>query len=323
MAELALLGLPGLFHSGVACVLDGYALARERQERVVKDKGSTDIDLGLTLLSPDGAAVPLGARFTLAVDRPIASGDRFDLVWIPPFVVGGEARLRARLNGVTPVLEWLCAQAGQGAVIVASGSAVALPLAAGLVGRQPVPLVPALMPTFQAVFPHMRLERHRDIVDYRGLLLGRGMGNGFDLLARAFDRVLSPATGHWLRSVVGGIAAGAEGDMADQIVEQARLWLEQRFTEPVSIAGLASELHVSQAALIRRFRAIHGVTPSIFLRDLRLSVAQRLLAHPGRSIDSVAAAVGYADSRTFRAMFKKATGQSAHEWRREYLSVND
>ena len=53
-----------------------------------------------------------------------------------------------------------------------------------------------------------------------------------------------------------------------------------------------------------------GTSPVRYLNDYRLSVARELLLHTGKSIKSVAAAVGIPDPFYFSRLFRTAYGQS-------------
>ena len=315
MIEMAMLVMPGCFHGGVAAMLDSFELAAERRTRVVHDDRDRDQDMRLAVLSAEGGSIALDRRVTLKVDAPIAITDRFDFVWVPAFRVGGEDPLVARLAASQAAASWLAQQSRQGAVVGASGSAIALLLSAGIVGDVGVPVVPALEPTFRNVFPRLKVEASRDVVERDRLILGRGITSDAEIIARAFDRILSPATGHWLRSVTGRGGEEELADCSDPLVENARLWLEQRFAQSFSLSALADDLRVSHSVLIRRFKAALGQTPSQYVKELRLATAKRMLSQSNRPIEVVAAAVGYADPRNFRQMFRAATGVSAKAWR--------
>lgn len=310
-----MLVMPGCFHGGVAAMLDCFDLAAERRTRVVQDDRSRDQDMRLAVLSAEGGSIALDKRVTLKIDAPIATTDRFDFVWIPAFRIGGEDGLVTRLAASQNVTSWLALQSRQGAIIGTSGSGVALALGAGIVSDTCVPVVPALEPTLRAVFPRLKVETSRNVVERDRLILGRGITCDAEIIARAFDRVLSPATGHWLRSVTGRGGEEEQEGCPDPLVENARLWLEQRFAQSFSLAALADELCVSHSVLIRRFKAALGQTPSQFVKELRLATAKRMLSQSNRPIEVVAAAVGYADPRNFRQMFRAATGVSAKAWR--------
>jgi transcriptional regulator GlxA family with amidase domain len=316
MVEIAMAALPGAFHSSTGALLDSYALASERRDRIMGDAPMLVPDMRLTVLSADGGDIATDKLVTLRVDRAIASTDRFDFIWLPGFRVGGEAALRERLDRSGPLLDWLHIQSDKGALFGASGGACALLLAAHLCDRKPVPVAPPLLPVLRAVFPRFVHDQTRAIVEHDRLLLSRGIASDLALVARALARTLSPETGRWLRSVSGADADDWPACDADPLVAEARMRLEQRFAEPHTIAALAAELSVSHAVLIRRFHRALGVTPSRFVQELRLASAKRMLERSARPIESIATAIGYSDVRVFRQRFRGATGMSATQWRR-------
>lgn len=323
MIEIAMVVLPGAFQGGVAAMLDSFGLASERRNRILQShRGSnqkfdrqSENGMRLTLLSQDGANIPLGRGGEIKVDRYISESDQFNFIWVPAFRIGGVEPLTQRLHKAQPVIDWLAQQSQKGALIGASGSANALLFAANLDHNLSIPIVPALAPTFREVFPRIKMEGFREIVETDKVMLGRGISCDFELIARAFDRVLSLTTGNWLRSVLGsGVETNIDHNN-DPLVETARLWLEQRFAEKISISALAQELHVSHVVLIRRFQNALGMPPSDYLKIVRLATAKRLLKGSKMTIESVSEAVGYQDARNFRQMFRGATGMSAREWR--------
>ncbi|TWH84538.1 transcriptional regulator GlxA family with amidase domain [Novosphingobium taihuense] len=320
MINVAAVVLPGTFMSSLAPLIDAFDLTQERGERLIgADVGSMP-NVRLTLLSADGQDMPTSRHGRLRIERPISSDDDFDFIWIPSFRSHGEAGLRGTMAGNRPLIEWLQRIAERGTVIGASGAAAALPMSAHLAEGVKVPVAAPLVPVFRALFPRFRHAADTGIVHQRGLLLSRGIGHDVHAVTELFTRFFSPETGRWLRSVFGNEALQDEGlpdgEPRDQLVATARLMLEQRFSSTVSIAALAAELAVSHAVLIRHFRNEMGMTPSRYVQQLRLGAAQRMLVHTTRSIDSIAAAVGYGDARLFREMFRKATGISATEWRK-------
>lgn len=319
MLQIAALILPGTFIASLAPLLDAFYLTQERGERTIGMDSGMAPEFRLTLLSIDGNDVPLGQHGRLRIDRAIASDDRFAFIWIPSFRTHGQDPLRERLAASRPVTDWLRQRALDGSMIGASGAAITLLMAAGLAGNGPIPVAAPLVSVFRALFPRFRHGTDMTVSSQNNILLSRGIGQDVQAITAAFTGLFSPEAGRWIRSVFGSETiqdeALLEGEARDPLVAAARLILEQRFSTPVSIAALAAELCVSHAVLIRRFNRELGTTPSGYVRQLRLGAAQRMLLHTDRSIDSIAAAVGFGDARMFRDMFRKAAGLSATEWR--------
>lgn len=92
-------------------------------------------------------------------------------------------------------------------------------------------------------------------------------------------------------------------------VRRARLHLQERWDQPVSLAELAGVAGLSRFELIRRFRQQNGLTPHAFQRDLRIDRARAMLGG-GVAPAAVAAACGFADQSHLSRVFKRLVGVS-------------
>ena len=79
---------------------------------------------------------------------------------------------------------------------------------------------------------------------------------------------------------------------------------------------IAARFHVSRAKLNRDFRASVGQSLHAAVIDLRLSKAMTLLAEGKLSVGQIAARCGFASEEYFYAFFKRATGQTPLQYRR-------
>jgi transcriptional regulator GlxA family with amidase domain len=84
---------------------------------------------------------------------------------------------------------------------------------------------------------------------------------------------------------------------------------------------MAEELSTTHQTLIRHFKKALGVTPQVYVQQLRLAAAQRMLTTSNRSIDRIAGLIGYSDVRLFRSMFRRCTGMTATAWRQANRKV--
>jgi transcriptional regulator GlxA family with amidase domain len=90
-------------------------------------------------------------------------------------------------------------------------------------------------------------------------------------------------------------------------VRRARLHLQDRWDQPVSLAQLAEVAGLSRFELIRRFRQQNGLTPHSFQRDLRIERARAMLGD-AMPAAAVAAACGFADQPHLTRVFKRLVG---------------
>ncbi|MFE3262063.1 helix-turn-helix domain-containing protein [Nocardia sp. NPDC059091] len=84
--------------------------------------------------------------------------------------------------------------------------------------------------------------------------------------------------------------------------------MRDRLAEPVTLADLAAEVHLSVYHLVRVFRAATGETPHRFLTRLRVEEAQRLLRGTDLSLDRIAQRCGFATPGALSAAFLRYTG---------------
>lgn len=78
---------------------------------------------------------------------------------------------------------------------------------------------------------------------------------------------------------------------------------------------LARDLAISRASLYKKMQNILGITPTDFIRNVRLKRAAQMLAESQLSITEIAHSVGFATPRNFSASFKKMFGVLPSEYR--------
>ena len=82
--------------------------------------------------------------------------------------------------------------------------------------------------------------------------------------------------------------------------------------------ALADRAAMSDRSFLRRFRAATGLTPTAYLRRLRVARARALLETTRDAVDQVAFAVGYDDAGGFRRAFREIVGLSPTEYRHRF-----
>lgn len=82
-----------------------------------------------------------------------------------------------------------------------------------------------------------------------------------------------------------------------------------------TVDKLASDMALSRSNIYRRTQTILGITPSDFIRNVRLKHAAYLLAETDLPINQVAVSVGFASSSHFSQCFKKMFGVLPSEYK--------
>lgn len=103
---------------------------------------------------------------------------------------------------------------------------------------------------------------------------------------------------------------------SDPVVAHAMRLLHNNIDRAWTVASLAREVGLSRATLARRFTEAVGEAPMRHLTRRRLSVAADLVAGTDRTLDSIAAEVGYSGAFALSAAFTRERGVSPSAHRR-------
>jgi transcriptional regulator GlxA family with amidase domain len=79
-------------------------------------------------------------------------------------------------------------------------------------------------------------------------------------------------------------------------------------SKDLSVQVLAEHAGLGVRHFSRRFRAVFGVPPATYVEHLRLDESRRRLSSRGRTVDSVAASLGYQSANSFRRAFQRRFG---------------
>ncbi|MEM1256762.1 MAG: AraC family transcriptional regulator [Cyanobacteria bacterium P01_H01_bin.21] len=103
-------------------------------------------------------------------------------------------------------------------------------------------------------------------------------------------------------------------------VEQLRLArdiLQQRFDQPPSLLELARQVGLNDHKLKQGFRQLFDTTVFGYVQTCRMEQAQRLLEEHELSITTIAERVGHASPSQFCHAFKRHTGMTPSQYRRQ------
>lgn len=112
-------------------------------------------------------------------------------------------------------------------------------------------------------------------------------------------------------------AAARELSAADRdFLDKAHaLILEHISEEDFSIQNLSQLMSMDRTLLYRRMQSLTGTAPSVYLKNLRIAEACRLLAVSGLTISEIAYKTGFSSAKYFSTVFKEATGKTPKEYR--------
>lgn len=105
-------------------------------------------------------------------------------------------------------------------------------------------------------------------------------------------------------------------EWSHQIVQQASKYIYRNFKNPLSLAEVAKQVHLSPTYFSYLFSQIRKQSFSNFLMETRLEKAKELLEkYPSISISEISKTIGYNDANYFSRVFKKKVGISPSSYR--------
>jgi AraC family transcriptional regulator len=109
------------------------------------------------------------------------------------------------------------------------------------------------------------------------------------------------------------------GGLASWQIRAVSGYIEEHVGEQISLATLAQLVRLSQHHFCRAFKKSFGIPPHQYHVQRRIERAKFLLADRANSVMDVALDLGYAQSSAFSVAFRKTTGQSPKQFRRDFM----
>lgn len=329
--KIAVIALDGAYPASLLAAIDVVDTLnrhlRQRKARTLPEASASHGTLSVQLLSLRAPQIITAGELRLAAQGSIDScGERFDLVVLPAFTLEASGGWRERRPDWQRLFAWLRRQRAQGARFAAHGAGIVLLAQAGLLEGHQATIPIALEAPFRERFPDVELDMTRSIVSDRETICAAALADGVRLLWRAVQYfrpgVLSVQTAidlffHDHDRLEDTRAASPES--GDPLIDGAQFllnqWLSQNLSGSAQVAQLAQRLGVSARTLFRRFKAVTGLTPNVYVQRLRVETAKGLLRLTDVSIERVAARVGYSSKTYFSRLFRRATGFTPHAYR--------
>lgn len=101
-------------------------------------------------------------------------------------------------------------------------------------------------------------------------------------------------------------------------VEEAISYIHRHYAAEISQSSIADAIGISPSYLSKQFKEDLGIGFADFLCNYRLDKAKVLLLQTGKSNKEIAELVGFSDDAYFSRVFKKDTGMTPKEYRKEH-----
>lgn len=100
-------------------------------------------------------------------------------------------------------------------------------------------------------------------------------------------------------------------------VRPALEYIRDHYAMPMKVAQIASVCHMSESHFRRLFEENIGMTPVEYLNQVRVKKACDMIKKTGSSMEEIAVKVGFTTTSTFNRNFKRVTGVSPYQWKKQ------
>jgi transcriptional regulator GlxA family with amidase domain len=181
---------------------------------------------------------------------------------------------------------------------------------------------------FKAMFPDIRLENDKIIVDENGIYSSGGATSSLHLCLYLTEKYCGRQTANMAARML-----QLDRDQStqtrfsmfipqtqhnDEAVFEAQQAIELDQDEKLTVEDLSKIVHVSKRSFIRRFKAATGNTPIEYIQRMNVEKAKRQLENSRSSIEQIIYSLGYNDIPSFRKIFMRYTDLTPKEYRGKY-----
>jgi transcriptional regulator GlxA family with amidase domain len=230
-----------------------------------------------------------------------------------------------------PLIEWLRAKHSEGVVLAAVCGGVFILARSGLLAGLQATTHWSFNEDFSIQFPDVLTETDRMVIDYGDVVTAGGVLAWADLGLRLVERFLGPAvmldTARFMNVDPPGREQQFYSDFVPKIkhgdtaILKAQHWLSAQREHPVGVTDIARHACLEPRTFLRRFVNATGMRPSEYQQRLRIARAREMLEFSRKSIDTIAASVGYDDVGGFRRVFRKFVGLAPSEYRKRFCRI--
>ena len=315
--KIAMLLEEGATASSVTATLDMLSLARRYQP---------DAGWQPHLYSTRGGLVRLTDAVAVETQRLPSDLGGYNAIILPGFFAESLEHIVTRLHTTWHTVIDRLRHLPETTLVAASCYGTFVLAEAGLLNGRPATTTWWLAREFQQRYPDIRLDADKTLIDSGHAVTAGAMTAHTDLSLHVLRRLGGVALARSVSGImlVDGARTSQRPFMSVQkeydepLIRRAIEWLTGNITKPVSIDDLAHAMHVSYRTLNRRFIDVTGMTPLTYLQALKIELAKELLESTPGDFEGITAKVGYEDVSSFRRLFKRSTGLSPAQYRRQF-----
>jgi transcriptional regulator GlxA family with amidase domain len=226
------------------------------------------------------------------------------------------------------LIDWIEKQYNQGAEVASICTGAFLLASSGLLDGRTCSTHWAAAEHFRTMFPKVNLQPDKLITDEAGIYTNGGAYSFLNLVLYLVEKYYDRRTAIFCSKVFqiemdrnsqsAFIIFTGQKAHEDEVIKKAQAYMESKVDERISVEQLSSRFAVGRRTFDRRFIKATGNTPVEYLQRVKVEAAKKAFETSRKTINEVMYDVGYSDVKAFREVFRRFTGMSPLEYRKNY-----
>ncbi|NQX42999.1 Transcriptional regulator GlxA family, contains an amidase domain and an AraC-type DNA-binding HTH domain [Pedobacter steynii] len=262
--------------------------------------------------------------FTIRPDGQIYKEERHDLIVIPP--MSGDMISATYLN--KDYAGWIADQYKNGTEIASFCVGAFLLAFSGLLKNKQCSTHWDYANEFRSYYPAVQLVEDKIFTADKGIYSSGGNNAYWSLLLYLIEKFTDRPTAiqvakHFVVDInkvnqTPFVVFKGFKKHDDELIKEIQTYIEQNFTDKITVTDLAEKYHITRRTFERRFLKATHLTVAEYMQRIKIEAAKKLLETGRRSVSEVMVIVGYTDTQSFRDAFKKVTDLTPTAYREKY-----
>ncbi|MCH7412488.1 helix-turn-helix domain-containing protein [Belliella sp. R4-6] len=262
--------------------------------------------------------------YTIKPDKTIDQVSKTDLIIIPPVQFDLQEGIMANQG----FFDWISRQYTGGSEVVSLCLGAFILGSTGLLNGKKCVTHWKATDQFRKLFPKTDLAPDSLMTDDDGIYTGGGAFSSANLILYLIEKFIDREAAIYCSKIfqidMGRnsqsefIIFTGQKDHADNAVKDIQVYVEKNFQEKINVDELCSKFNMVRRTMERRFKQATSNTLVEYIQRVRVEAAKRDLEKTRKTVSEVMYDVGYADSKSFRDVFKKYSGISPVDYRYKY-----
>lgn len=262
--------------------------------------------------------------FAVNCDVLMADVKKTDLIVIP--ALSGDMKSAIEINAA--FIPWIVNQHKKGAEVASFCLGAFLLASTGLLNGKSCSTHWFSANEFRTMFPEVTMTEGSVITEVEGLYSSGGASSYMNLMLHLIEkyagRELSIMAAKFFaieidrKSQSPFVMFNGQKKHEDEPIKLAQEFIEQHYTDKLSVDLLADKFAIGRRHFERRFKKATSNTPAEYIQRVKIEAGKKLLENSSMNITEVMYEVGYTDTKAFRTAFKKITGMSPIEYKQKY-----